>query len=505
MRGTFQGQRTSVGRPPAGDLPHDLRIALDRGVSFWAHGSVAMGGSPWQVVRVAKAARTFVQQLAKAGMTGTRTNGSHERAVARQLLNRGLVHPVIEPGPRTQAQVDVVVPAFDRTVQLEACLRALAGANVLVIDDGSLDPEAVRRVANSSGARLLCHEVNRGPAAARNTGVEGTDSPLIAFVDSDCAPESGWLDQLLPHFEDPLVAAVAPRVRPMSGGRSLLARHEETRSALDMGDRPEQVRPGSRLGFVPSATLVVRRSALGESGFDEALRLGEDVDLVWRLVDAGWQVRYEPGATVRHRPLLDPVTWVTRRFEYGTSASELHNRHPGRLAPLRMSAWNVVSLVLLVCRRPRSAGLVSAAAGLLLRRRLRRAGGGVLMAEVIVGKGLVADAAALGHTLRREWWPLGFVALATVRRSRLSRAAATCMLGPVAYEWLRQRPDVDPLRYAGLRLVEDAAYGSGVLVSALRARSVALLRPEVRLPWARAIKAHSERWPHVRWGPSRAG
>ena len=233
-------QRTSVGRPPAGDLPHDLRVALDRGVSFWAHGSVLMGGSPWQVVRVAKAARPFVQQLARAGVTGTITDGSHERAVARQLLNRGLVHPVIEPGPRTHSQVDVVVPAFDRTVQLGACLRALAGANVLVIDDGSLDPEAVRRVANSSGARLLCHEVNRGPAAARNTGVEGTDSPFIAFVDSDCAPESGWLDHLLPHFDDPLVAAVAP------------CTPQGDPSALDMGDRPEHVRPGSRLGFAPS-------------------------------------------------------------------------------------------------------------------------------------------------------------------------------------------------------------------------------------------------------------
>src|SRR5680860_244033 len=81
------------------------------------------------------------------------------------------------------------------------------------------------------------------------------------------------------------------------------------------------------------------------------------------------------------------------------------------------------------------------------------------------------------------------------------RAAAACMLGPVAYEWLRQRPDVDPLRDAGLRLVQDASHGSGVLVSAVRARSVALLRPEVRLPWARRpITTHSDRWPHVRWG-----
>lgn len=493
-----------MGGLPCGELSHDLRVVLDKGVSFWVQGSMAMGGSPWQVVRVGTAAGPFVARLRKAGAEGTTTNGRRERAVARQLLNRGLVHPVIEQH-RPHMPVDIVVPAFDRAVQLEACLRALEGANIVVVDDGSRDAEAIRRVASSNAVRLLRHDCNRGPAAARNTGATPTDSPLIAFVDSDCSPEPGWLQILLPHFEDPLVAAVAPRVIPKGGSRSLLARYEQARSALDMGDSPEQVRPGSRLGFVPSATLVVRRSALGQCGFDEALRLGEDVDLVWRLVDAGWQVRYEPSATARHEPLLDPVAWLTRRFQYGTSAAGLHNRHPGRLAPARVMSWNLVTLALFAYRRPRSAGLVMMAAALLLDRPLRRAGGGLLMAHAVVAKGLVADAAAVGHALRREWWPIGLVSLATVRRSRLATAAAFCMIGPIAYEWLRHRPEVDPARYAGLRLVDDAAYGTGVLVGAWRARRVAFLRPEVRMPWARALKAGRARRPRMRRDQSRAG
>ena len=127
-------ERTSVGRPPTGDLSHDLRIALD-GVSFWAHISVAMGGSLWQVVRVVKAARPFVQQLARAGVTRTRAHGSHERAVARQLLTEA-IHPVVEPRPRTRRRCTSWFRHSTRTVRLEARLRALAGANVLVIDEG---------------------------------------------------------------------------------------------------------------------------------------------------------------------------------------------------------------------------------------------------------------------------------------------------------------------------------------------------------------------------------
>lgn len=476
--------RIPLGQPPTGDLPVGLRVALAQGVSFWAHGAMAMGGVPWRVVRISDAARPFVDRLRAAGSRGCTPEHRTDRFVARRLLDRGLAHPVIEPRP-PRADVPIVIPAYGRAEQLNECLRSLAslGADVVVVDDASLDPESIRQAADAHGARLIRHDVNKGPAAARNTGLQATTSPFVAFVDMDCIVEGSWLHHLLPHFDDPLVAMAAPRVRPAVEGRSLLGRHEDARSALDMGNRPELVRPGGRLGFVPSAVLVVRRVALGDSGFDEDMRLGEDVDLVWRLVDAGWLVRYEPAATVRHEARLEPVAWVTRRFDYGTSAADLHERHPGRLAPARLSAWNLVSLGLLVSCRPRSAALVSIVAAAVLGRRLRRVGGGMLMAGVIVGTGLVADAAAVGHALRREWWPVGILSLATVRRSQLSRTAACCMLGPIVFEWLRHRPDVDPARYASLRLIEDAAYGSGVLVSAWRARSVAPLRPEVRLPW----------------------
>jgi mycofactocin system glycosyltransferase len=474
----------SLGEPPAGDLPVGLRVALAQGVTFWAHGAMAMGGVPWRVVRLSDAARPFVGRLRAAGPQGCPLEHPTDRLLARLLLDRGLVHPVIETRP-PQAEVPIVIPAYGRAEQLNECLRSLAGlaADAVVVDDASLDLASIRHAADAHGARLIRHDVNKGPAAARNTGLRATASPFVAFVDMDCIVDGRWLNRLLPHFDDPLVAVVAPRVRPAVEGRSLLGRHEDARSALDMGDRPELVRPGGRLGFVPSAVLVVRRVALGDSGFDEGMRLGEDVDLVWRLVDAGWLVRYDPAATVRHEARLEPVAWVSRRFDYGTSAADLHKRHPGRLAPARPSAWNLVSLGLLVSGRPRSAALVSVAAAAVLGRRLGRAGGGTVMAGVIVGKGLVADAAALGHALRREWWPVGILSLATVRRVQLSRAAACCMLGPIAYEWLRHLPDVDPASYAWLRLVEDAAYGSGVLVSAWRARSVAPLCPLVRLPW----------------------
>ena len=134
-------------------------------------------------------------------------------------------------------------------------------------------------VAAAAGARVLRRPVNGGPAAARNTGLAAAETPLVAFLDSDCVPGPGWLDALLPHFADPAVGAVAPRIVPHEAGRSWLARYEGASSTLDMGQRPSIVRPGSRVPYVPGAALVVRKEAAG-AGFAEDMRVGEDVDFV---------------------------------------------------------------------------------------------------------------------------------------------------------------------------------------------------------------------------------
>ncbi|MBI4943938.1 MAG: mycofactocin biosynthesis glycosyltransferase MftF, partial [Actinobacteria bacterium] len=333
---------TSTRVPPRrpGGLPEGTRVTLDPRVRV--HGSVVLGGSPWGVARLAPAALALVARARVDGPGGTVPLSPAERSAADLLVERGVLHPVVAPRP---SRVEVVVPAYGRPDLLDACLASLArsapGGDVLVVDDASPTDE-VAAVARAHGARLVRHPVNRGPAAARNTGLAATTGDVVGFVDADVTVPAGWLDGLVPLFDDPRVGAVAPRVLPRSRSRTLLARHELARSALDMGARRELVRHGSPLGFLPSATLLVRRSALADAargggapgaGFDEEMRVGEDVDLVWRLLGAGWHVRYEPAVEVHHEMRVVPGQWARRRYEYGTSAAALDDRHPGRLAP----------------------------------------------------------------------------------------------------------------------------------------------------------------------------
>src|SRR5690606_5457318 len=274
-------------------LPPGLAVALDRDTAIRSGGRVATGGAPWRVVRLADAAGPHLEALRRARARGLADPSPVGRALARRLLDLGMAHPVPAPRPGPH-DVTVVIHVFGRAGELERGMPAVKGVPAIVVDDAAPDPGPLRRTAEAHGARLVRHDRNRGPAAARNTGLRLVETPVAAFVDSDCRPAPGWLDGLVPHFDDPRVAAVAPRVVPDAGDGTLLARVGPARPAPPGGERPAPVRPGGRPGFVPTVTLLLRAAAGEGEAVDEELRPGEDVDFVWRLGDRGRHVRYEP-------------------------------------------------------------------------------------------------------------------------------------------------------------------------------------------------------------------
>jgi mycofactocin glycosyltransferase len=448
-----------------------LRLRPDPGTRLLAGGTVLAGGSPVRVLRLTAAGARHVS----GWLSGTPVPGSlPARTLARRLLDTGIAHPV--PGPQVSAgrrdpgDVTVVIPVRDRHAELAQCLAGLAGTpRVIVVDDCSADPAAIARIAAHAGAQMVRRAVNGGPAAARNTGLAEVQTPLVAFLDSDCVPAPGWLDALLPHFADPAVGAVAPRIVPEAPGRTWLARYEGASSTLDMGAQASIVRPGARVPYVPGAALVVRRAAAG-AGFAEDMQVGEDVDFVWRLAAAGWRVRYEPAATMAHLHRVRLGEWFARRKDYGTSAASLELRHPGTVRPLQVSAWTALAWLAAVTGRP-GTGVVCAGAGVaLLARRLAQVTGedwprpaartAWQLAGRLAGGGTLAAGRPLGSAISRTWWPAALPAGLALRRMRYPLAAL--VLAPPLLDWLDRRPPLDPARYVAARLLDDVAYSLGV-------------------------------------------
>ncbi len=435
---------------------------------------VVLGGTPLRLLRVSLAGSRALDLL-EAGETG----GSRSaELLAARLVARGLAHPqpALCDDDAARALLSVVIPVHDRVDLLEGLLGDLAGFRVIIVDDASDDQLKVGGLAGAFGAQLIRLERQAGPGGARNAGARAARTELVCFLDADVRVPRGSFAPLLGHFDDPSVAAVAPRLRGPVGA-SLRERFELDASPLDMGASPGLVRPATRLSYVPSAALVVRRS-LADDLFDERLSIGEDVDAIWRLAEAHWDVRFEPTATVEHPARPSWRRWLLQRFRYGTSAAELADRHGAAVAPLRGSAWFLGGWALVVAGRP-LAGL-----GLLLN-------GAPELAQTLEGlvenPGTLAGSIAFEHTvttapmiarqLLRSYAPLMGVAALASRRMRRASIGIVVLAG--LGRWLHSERHLDPVRFVVLSTADDLSYCAGLWAGVRQARSLEALRPDV--------------------------
>jgi mycofactocin glycosyltransferase len=333
--------------------------------------------------------------------------------------------------------------------------------------------------------RLLRHDRSQGPGAARNTGWRAATSDVIAFLDADVVPGEGWIGPLLAHFADPAVGFVAPRVRSRPGP-SLLERYERHRSPLDLGPSEARVVPRGRVSYVPTAALLCRRTALeGLDGFEPAMRVGEDVDLVWRAVEDGWTVRYEPTVEVVHRPRRTWPDVARQRATYGSAAAPLEARHPGCVAPVELNAWSLGAWVAgaLGGRRGALGGALAATgSSLALAPKLRgRVDRPVATALRLGGGGTLHAGTWLGRSVWRAWLPLAL--LGSVGSRRVRRATVAAAVVPALLDRRTAARDepvaVDPVRWTLLHAADQAAYCAGVWTGAVRSRSWRALLPRL--------------------------
>lgn len=427
--------------------PH--RYQLDDSVQRF--GTVIIGGSPLVFFRVTDAGAAVVRQIADGEPVA-------DSRLVTALLEADAIHPVPTADDTTfgTADVTVVMPTFGQPEHTVV--------DAIVIDDGSEPPVADATI------RL---ERNQGPGAARNAGLEHVTTPLIAFVDTDVDVGDDWLTHLLPHFADSSLALVAPRVRSRPG-TSGLARYEATRSPLDLGPSPARIRAGSRVSYVPAAAIVCRTDAIREiGGFDTDLRFGEDVDLVWRLIETGWRCRYEPASEVLHSPRPDWVAWARQRIGYGSSAAPLARRHRGALTPLRTSGWSVGTWVLGAVGHPALGAMVGAGSAAALIRRLPDVPPRAAFRLGAVGNLRAGE--QIASAIRRVWWPL--IGLAALR----SRAARQILVASIV---AARHP---------IKVADDVAYSIGVWQGMFAERTIEPLVPDITAWPARRTSARRDR------------
>lgn len=226
------------------------------------------------------------------------------------------------PTRPTIADVTAVIPTRNAERFLPECLRSVnrqGVASVIVVDGLSTDRTVA--LAEGFGARVISDE-GRGLPYARSAGAREASTPLVVLVDADVVLPDGSIAALLDEFVaggyTALQAGLESEAPGGYWGQALVQHHRTGRS---------------RYWFGLVATMVSRGVVL-EHGFDSEFRSGEDIELRWRLEQAGEKLGVSRQVIVRHR--FDD-SWEFARAQFradGKGLARMIRKHGPRGAGL---------------------------------------------------------------------------------------------------------------------------------------------------------------------------
>ena len=450
-------------------------------------GTFLMARSPLALLRLNEP----LVKLARRAMAGPIAAASAgEAAVLEQLALKGFMARLQDVAQQeaTFPSISIVIPVLDRAGELSRCLDSIAlidypkeKIEVIVVDDGSCDDSA--QVARRHGALVVSSGgTRRGPAAARNVGATHAKGEILAFIDSDCSASAGWLAELVHLFRDARTAAVGGMVDGMCCA-SGVDRYEAVMSSLSLGSRERFGGSGDDTFYLPSCNLLVRRDLfISVNGFKDSMHVGEDVDLTWRLRDAGWTIAYLPAGRILHQHRSTVRSFMSRRFDYGTSEGMLQKLHPRRRKRFVLPPLLGVVLALCVMAPFCSLWLIPAAGGLLAadaavyRSRLARRGVPLGFAVILAGRlrALGGLSYYLSYHLVR-YYALALCAVALVLPAFWAVPLAA-LFTSAGVDYFIKKPRLSAVEFTGIYLLEQIAYGAGVFWGCLRGRGFASYR-----------------------------
>ena len=222
----------------------------------------------------------------------------------------------------SDVQVTVAVPVKDRRERMLRCLEALLDLDhpsyeVLVLDNESSDgtAEACRERAESAGVPVRVEVVGGTVGAVRNHAARVGRGELIAYTDSDCMPEPGWLREGVKPFADPRVGIVCGRTLP---------EFEPTEGWFATIEVTEWS------GLFESCNVFFRRAAFAATeGFDEVVgHFWEDTAAGRAMLRRGWGWAWAHDAVVRHDVTYPGFVWHLKRNQRHANAARVIRAYP---------------------------------------------------------------------------------------------------------------------------------------------------------------------------------
>src|SRR5262245_45792264 len=249
------------------------------------------------------------------------------------------LHAEAPPRPAADLpRVSVVCCSYNGEATIRDTLAGLAKLDypdyeVIVIDDGSTDATAA--IARSYGASVVSTP-NQGLSAARNLGLEAATGKIVAYIDDDAYPEPDWLTHLVSRFGEGFCGVGGPNLLPPEDGAvaECVANAPGGPCHVLLSDREAEHIPGCNMAFEK-----VWLESVG--GFDPVFRAaGDDVDLCWRLQEAGGSLGFHPAAVVWHHRRSSLSRYWRQQVGYGKAEALLARKWPQKYNSAAHIPWS---------------------------------------------------------------------------------------------------------------------------------------------------------------------
>lgn len=197
----------------------------------------------------------------------------------------------------------VVVMTYNRSAVLEKTLRAMlaldypAKYEIIVVNDGSTDGtrEMLAERFGKEGKISVINQKRSFPCRARNNGIKKAGFKFVVIMDDDCIPAGSWLRNLMQGF-------------------------------FEAGTLNQKIGVVSSFHEFGGTSTAFRKGALeGVGGYDEEYRYyREDTDLVFRVLDAGYENRVVKNARFRHEHRMEKPRGFSGWMRYGLERCTYH-------------------------------------------------------------------------------------------------------------------------------------------------------------------------------------
>lgn len=235
--------------------------------------------------------------------------------------------------------ISIVIPTYNAAQTLIECVQACLNQDyprdkleIIIVDDGSTDDtqEIIKKYPV-----MYIYQSNSGPAKARNTGWRSAKGEVIFFTDSDCIPDKEWISRVIRKFISNDIGAVAGSYE-IANKKSLLAQciHEEIIE--------RHLRMSEQICAFGSYNVAIRRKVLEEvGGFNEEYRYasGEDNDLSYRILKAGYKIYFAKDALVAHYHPEKLYKYLKGQYRHGFWRMKLYRDHPDMMKGDDYTNW----------------------------------------------------------------------------------------------------------------------------------------------------------------------